>query len=724
METLRPLLALVLVGYTIYSLIAYAVRRAGTRGAFLALLRSAPVRRLTPEERAAVAPFLVDPLRPGRPLELLDEQVRALRGPFVRHGIQGRGAETLHDTIGEVDVVLPYDARDHLELENRAEVVVAGRSAIVLALNGTFDLAGGRARTLQEQAAEQPRAAGEPGASPAALPPALDAPPRAQVLGQRQETEAEAAARAGFGWGGLAAACFAACAALLAAASGRAAPLPWLAPAAALGLAGLWLAWRPRSAPAARPVDRLRGPLVELTLQSPGNAAVERRCHFVGEIPVVLPRGWARRLEGIAPGAVLEVDVRAGDHHVVRVGDLLSIDAEVRHAVPVRWVPHLTLALAGAAIALASWLVFRPLDADVAHARARLRPAPAAALDDPAAVQARPPAPGELVHVRAQVRCQLVSAQQGLAPVSCDVVRWGAEPPVVPAVELPPELVRLRRPDLIEARPEPWLTLRLKRQLEQAGELPFGGPPLVYRVMHLSALVREVDAVCGSDTAGLPDAATRWTWTSCEDLRTAVGALRLDGEEDPVGWTRLRRKVQAGLRGSGDTAIALDDALRRLRSALRDLAEPHVRARYAAALAVALESQRGGVLLPLSPELVQALRSPEEEPGARSDWPERWAEYEALAAPAALRPLAFEGLVTSVSSDDRGDLVLAVDPSRTRENAVGALLRLAAVLLGAALVTIHGPLLALTGRRALARARQVDELRDRRAGRPRRAEAA
>ncbi|KAG1244676.1 hypothetical protein G6F65_021664 [Rhizopus arrhizus] len=70
----------------------------------------------------------------------------------------------MHDTLGGVDVVLPYDARDYLLEDNQAEVAMTEKFAIVVALNGQFDIAGGRDRDLRRQKQGQQWSGGKVGA--------------------------------------------------------------------------------------------------------------------------------------------------------------------------------------------------------------------------------------------------------------------------------------------------------------------------------------------------------------------------------------------------------------------------------------------------------------------------------------------------------------------------------------------------------------------------------
>ena len=159
-------------------------------------------------------PFLFDPAKPKKQAQLINDGVYPLHGAFVRHGIEAsQGGSTMHDTLGDVDVVLPYDARSYLVENNHAEVVLTEKFAIVVALNGEFDLAGGREREQRRQKQDQQWNSGRTGALQSVIdlevdpPEADEAPPtaeqlaqaerelddatRVEILAQRDETPAE-----------------------------------------------------------------------------------------------------------------------------------------------------------------------------------------------------------------------------------------------------------------------------------------------------------------------------------------------------------------------------------------------------------------------------------------------------------------------------------------------------------------------------------------------------
>ncbi len=214
-NTIRIGLMLIILVWSVISAITYMARRSGNKGALRELKQEGqPLRRLSAQEQALVQPFLVRPAKPTQSVALLNDGVFPLRGAFVRHGLEsGHGAATMHDTLGGVDVVLPYDARDYLREDNQAEVVMTEKFAIVVALNGEFDLAGGREREARRQKQNQQWSSGKLGAMQNVVDAedvtadgAGQAPDaqaehefaeamRVEILSQREETPAEIAWR-------------------------------------------------------------------------------------------------------------------------------------------------------------------------------------------------------------------------------------------------------------------------------------------------------------------------------------------------------------------------------------------------------------------------------------------------------------------------------------------------------------------------------------------------
>jgi hypothetical protein len=722
MAALKLIVVLVTLVYSLYSLVTYASRRRGARGAMRALRESAAVRSLGPAEREALAPFLADPLRPQKSTPLLDEQVRPLHGEWARVGLRVHGTETAHETLGGVDVLLPYDAREHLQPFNRAEVVLTARAAVVVALNGTFDLLGARRRALHP----------EQGAAAPFLPSPEDATPGAATeaqlreLGAREETAAEVAARTGPGWGWRPLLLLLAGFPLLVAAGHVDAPGPWLAAGLALLLAALAAAWIPRRRPAAGKVRRAEGRLAWISLQSPANAAVVRRQLFLGDRhPVRLPAHWVKRL-ALPSADPADVEFREVDGTIVRVGRL-SLDEEVRRRPPVRWGQHLTLALTGLALGLVGWAFAGPLAAELAHARLLGRTSPAP-VEDPAPLLAHPPAPGTLLHVRARVRCQVQPpSDDAPGPIACDPVRWGGEAPVVAAIALDPSAEQLLGDDAIRATPHP-LSAMLRQLREQRGEADAEALPEVHVIRGITELVGKVDRLCrGGADAG-----------ACARLRAQLveKVSLVDVDDEPTTWPGLVKLAASRklVRGE-DAGLATRETVAALRAELRGIVQPKVLGAYLEPARSLAAGQRGGLLLRVPPARAIALRAglaraaTAREERARcaedgdegcardageeddaslassadsSDWIRQWAVYRAAAGADGAQPLELHGVLVAAERNERGEPVLEIDPARTPETALQALARAGAPLLGLALLALHGPLFILN----LARARR------------------
>jgi hypothetical protein len=289
------------------------------------------LRRITDEEKSALQPFLM-----GQGLTIEDD-VRELGGAFLRHGLQTQGSSTEHDTIGDVDVLLPYDALSYIEAYNEALVVLSKKCAVVIRVNG-FDLLEGRQRAQRQQAQDKQWKRGEVGALPslddvagfagvagaaalgdvaphaaslgAEAAASVPADPEARyrsgevyILNQRAETPEEVASRVGRGSGWVSA--------LRVAAGVRAAVARHLGrharrAAYLLGaglLAGLWAAWlfvrRPSATAAGRqpqPVNRVRGMLNQIAVVNADNVSIKRVGLFIGDkLSLQLPAHWSMR---------------------------------------------------------------------------------------------------------------------------------------------------------------------------------------------------------------------------------------------------------------------------------------------------------------------------------------------------------------------------------------------------------------------------------------------
>ncbi|WKB55689.1 IgaA/UmoB family intracellular growth attenuator [Eleftheria terrae] len=729
MQGLQLILTLAVIAYSIYSGISYMSRRHGDKNALADLKRQGRVlRTLDPFERDALQPFLTDPLKPSRVLPLLRDDVLQLSGEFLRHGIRtGQGGEVMHNTLGGVDVVLPYDAADHLDSHNLAEVVLTEKFAIVVRLNDTFDLKGGRERAALRQRQDQQWTAGRAGAVADTAPDAAAATPQpaagdddnteeqvrqilgVQLLGQRDETEAEIRARSGPGLGILASLAFVAgflALGLGSSASDSSMLGVWSGAGLSLLALGAWLASRPVALPAAQKVNRARGSL--LLIATAGNAAASPvgSHFFLGDkYPIQLPAHWREHV--LSSGAdEIELEMRVNDYSAVRYQHALSLDEETRRFPQVWWGRHFTLALVGALSAASLWLFSENLAADFAQAAAGLRGASPRHYDTAAQLAAEAPGFGALLTLDAQVRCDLVAPSgPSLAAPDCARLRWGGTPAQLPALNLAPPVLALYDGSFIDARGNAALDMLAQMQLARMGMESPGAAALLYgrmpslRMVHsLPALVSRIDAACSAAGQTPP--------SSCDSLRrNVVEHLSLEGvATEPRQWADLVKLQQEGQLAEA-VGITSDSHLADWKSDARDLASELARRQADAALQAALATQRGGVRLTFTPGSTTGIAATAEAAGPV----EQWAAYRHNAGTDGLHRLRTGGMVIGQATDANGDLVLTLDTTRNGQHLGPALMRIAGLLAALVLVAWHGPLWWRRRREAARRAEQVQQ---------------
>ena len=132
---LKILLILFLLGSTLYSVIVYQGRKKSSLKSLTTFRQEGtPQRNLDPTELRLVDAVIAEAEKKTLGT-LTGNAVFALSGPYLRHGLTTNGNTVWHDTIGGVEVLLPYDAEYFLREHNDALVVLAEKKAIVVALN-------------------------------------------------------------------------------------------------------------------------------------------------------------------------------------------------------------------------------------------------------------------------------------------------------------------------------------------------------------------------------------------------------------------------------------------------------------------------------------------------------------------------------------------------------------------------------------------------------------
>lgn len=739
MDTVIIVLKVGLILYAIYSLIVYASRRSGNKSALKGFRDRPVLRRITDEEKSALQPFLM-----GQGLTVEDD-VRELSGAFLRHGLQSQGSSTEHDTIGDVDVLLPYDAIEYVEAYNEALVVLSKKCAVVIRVNG-FDLLEGRQRAQRQQAQDAQWKRGEPGALPslddvepdAAASVASDPDARYKrgevvILNQRAETPEEVESRVGRGSGWGSALVWLLAFALLWLATWdatRAAQAYLLGAGLIAGLCAAWLFVRRPSGTSAerhpQQVNRVRGMLNEIAVVNAGNVAIKRVGLFLGDkLSVALPSHWAHA-PSTPYGEVIEAELRASDCSAVSFGDKWSVADEWRRFRPAYWGRHLLHLLVGL-LALAALALSLPdpradLRGDLALVAQSVLHEEAPAYTDAAQLAAQPPKWGSLVSLKGEGRCEIGMGGHGdgnrTAPVvDCTQVRWNGQAPVVPELKIPESIVALGSPDFIRAS-ENGIAASLMAMLRmQMGQ---GADPLAaYRarenvpmiVRRFDRTVATVEAAC-KDSEGLSPG-------GCRNLQQAIvntveASVETDGTDTPIrSWAALAASA-APDKENADLVLTRSQ-LATLQRAVRQSVDGLVAAKIEAARP-AIVPARGGVVLVSTAPIGGVQRQVNEEGTIVSDDADaavveaaaavdgedtgddsllgRWARLQRNAAPEGVKPFVLAGLVTASDTDGSGAVRLHIDPHRDATQAAAAGAHTLWALFGLALVLVNGVLFA------------------------------
>lgn len=764
MDTVIIVLKVGLILYAIYSFIVYASRRSDNKSA-LKGFRNVPVlRRITDEEKSALQPFLI-----GQGLTV-DDDVRELSGAFLRHGLQAQGSSTEHDTIGDVDVLLPYDAIDYIDAHNEALVVLSKKCAVVIRVNG-FDLLEGRQRAQRQQAQDKQWKRGEVGALPnideiaqdaaAPVPEAVAMPmnPNARyqrgevdILAQRTETPEEVADRMGrgVGWGS-------ACAWLVAFV------LLWLATwnatrevhAYLLGaglLAGLCAAWlfvrKPSATSHARtpqPVNRVRGMLNQIAMVNASNVSVQKVGLFIGDkLSLALPSHWNHG--GSVPhGEVIEAELRTSDFSAVSFGDKWSVADEWRRFRPVYWGRHLLHLLLGLLAIGALALAAPDLRTDAALLAQWITHEKSPAYGDADPPGENLPKWGSTVSMEGEARCEMDMAARtsdghAVPAIDCTTVRWFGKDPVVPALDIAQSVLALAGPDFIHGSQNSMAASLIAMLRMQMGQAP--DPLAAYRARERAPMVVRgfdrsvamIEAAC-KDKGGLsPEACGH---LQRELVRAIDATVEKDGTDTPVTtWAALAASARAG-QENADLVLSRSQ-LASVQHAVRQAVDSVVAARIEAAIP-AIVPARGGVLLTSSLPIGDARgktgksgesgesgesaaldQADQAEAGDTSvaidtvaeDEPDnsllgRWARLQRNATTDGLRHFVLEGLVTQVSEDAADTTLVRVEPGLDATRTASAGAYMLWWLFAALLVLVNG---VLFGVRAVQAARRLTRL--------------
>lgn len=661
---------LLLLAFSIWSLLVYFARRSDDK---LRLREVATthrtLRNVSPDEQAALVPLLSMPPTPGKPLVLKDDKVKHLYGPATQHSLSVQGNTVVHHAIGGVEVLLPYDAIEHLQSHNDAEVAITDRCAIVLRLNGTFELLEARERARLRQLADQQWAQGTSGAATSEGPSAMG---DLKVLRQRTESELELDARLSrVSWSLAMGLLLGGIAALIA--SHVEDPgwrwLPWTL--GALGAAGVgrWLLTRHRR-PEPGKVNCAQGSLMQVSVTATGSGVATQRYVLGSTQAVEFPHHW---LPFVKLGeAQVNMDVCVADQRVLRYRHL-SVEEEQRRHPRALWGHHLLLAMVGGVLALATWLFSDDLLADAGMLRAWSAPV----IQQPGNLAA-----GRLLDLPVQARCGLGRSVEQAVDCSQLHLQQAGEPV--------PMSINAPRPELIEwADGSRFDAIRVSIL---PGMWGWGGQalhelasrPVV--ISDVATLARELDALC----QGATDAAGQ---RACGQVKMdLMGAMQTDAGESPekTDWAR----ASEWLKTQTERQVAVYAVLQRSDLAswkehTQQIADGQLRAHVQAQLDALTLAQASGPATGVILRLVQPSPiTTEGQPNASGV--QAWRALQTWAGAPQVHRLHLRGLVTE-AVEIGGRTAWVVDTHRHVEQVWRSALRCLLAALAVAMFMWHAP---------------------------------
>ena len=708
---IKLIVIVIILGTSLFSYIGYRSRRGSSKRVLSSVRQSAaPLRRLSPAERQALEPFLHDPLKPDVAVPLDSDEVFALEGEYERHGLEGNGQSTWHDTLGGVEVVLPFDAGVFLDpVSNRAEVVFTDRFALVVRLNDGFELLAGRERDARRETQQSQWASGGRGAlkevfvddTETAEAGEPDTSSRVDILGQRDETPAEIEQRQGRGVGLLSGFFWLLAFTALAIASmddletGR---YIWLAVAGGLASAGLWCFWRGWQPGPAQKVNRVAGELNILALQHDGHGQqAVTQLMLADKIPFTLPPHWLPHLD-LRTGQRLEAELRVDDYSAVRLGHRMALDDEIRRFPLAYWGKHLTMAIAAGGALLWALAVSPGARGDIALAINWLSGNEAQAFNDAAALSAAAPRVGAMVALTGEARCEVQQAQTQWAnpAIRCDLLRWGGENMALEHAGVDDITARLAAGNFIQTRRDPYLEMMARLRAAGQDARHRQATPLV--ITRPDEIVHLVDAACDDDTAPRQRSA-------CSRLRDIVlGAMYLAVEKQPENWQALQTLMSEddGMSDETPEAVSAEHHINDIRRQARTLANERASTQLDDLAKQISAAQRGGVVVGVRSPREATLPWDDRQPGSTVLLLQRMLT---LAEDDGAQAFKVSGMVHARSQDDSGAEVVWVDASRTLAHPWPATVRALWIVLAALLVLVHGVLFA--GRYRAARQRDA-----------------
>ncbi|EKE75172.1 IgaA/UmoB family intracellular growth attenuator [Gallaecimonas xiamenensis] len=404
MEALHLILTLFVIGMSIFSLISYSSRRADSRASREQLLaKDKHHRLLTQEEQQLIAEL------DKADWQSTHQQVFYLKGEYLGHGLEGG---EMHRTIGGVEVVLPFDALNHVTEDNLAEVVnTDGKKMLVVSLNDSFTLAGGKADQAAREVSNERWQQGAVGVlnDDSELPEEW----QVKVLSSRQESLEERQLRYSPSWKIVTALLLAASLACLAWSNDD--PLFWGIPALVFLALALWAYSRKRALPEPLKVNYVEGVLRKVN-----------GFYLVGNMEAYVPPEWHE--SKLLTGQIERFEMRT-DHQLMQVPRLGLTHKPKK---PAAWVHHLVLGLTALVMLGLGLINFSSPKADLFYSWHWLMGTEATNYHSLAELKAKPPAVGDWVYLRGKARCW---GRYGYSGSPCETLLFGAPEDLGPLPE-------------------------------------------------------------------------------------------------------------------------------------------------------------------------------------------------------------------------------------------------------------------------------------------------
>ncbi len=687
-------LFLLIVGVVFTRLLRVMAKRRKLRLALTRFRRrSAPVRTLSSREIQALEPLLLDPYSPrNKPISLLGHAVYSLEGEYRIDVIGSRDNYVLQHMIGPLEVILPFDAGSFLrDGGNRAEVVLTRRYAVVLRLNGEFELLQGEQRDRNKQRLDEDWRSGRTGplrhvdpqaesaARQLAVPGTnLRIDTRVTILGQRNETPAEVAERRGAGTGLPSGVCWLLAFIALAIATGVApesntARLAWLAIAGLMAALGLYAFWRPRQPGRPGKVNRVSGELNLAALA--GDTQQSPRLLLGNRLLLRPPPHW---MPGIEPllGRNVEAEVRVDDESLVSLGRALSIDQEVRQFKPVHWGRHITLIIVALA-ALLLLLINSPAPFEDPRQAQRWLQLEQRTFSSPESLLQANVEPGTPVVLRGVGRCELRDGPDAMPQRDCSRLFWGGASAAAGLDELNSGMAALYSGDFLRPRILPDHSPTASMAERQTPR---------YRATEPEASMALVSQACKDNSdAGIGD--------GCAALQQAMAARGFTDATD--NEARI---------------VLLGDDIGELRRLARQPASLYITSMVEKATEQLIADQRGTVKLQIAGASRAALPDSGGAPGR--SLLERWEWLQEHAAGPEETPFDVTGFLTELSIDPASGVPLIhIDATRTWSQLWPPALRTLGFAAALALLLIHGSAAGINGWRQHVRRRAIAGVR-------------